>query len=301
MIDLFKGELLRFRLWAAAAGVINLVVLGFLSRMVDMAQQPVIVYQIFAAVYAVAGILLGLYQMGSYRKPNQWLNLLHRPLHRLQIAGGLSAASVVLLLAAIALPIVLICVYQGTPDRTRGRPAPLVAAGRRLADRGVGLPGRCLRHGRQSPLFVRRLPVAQPVPVCAGLRRGDAGGATGRHRLPGDDAGDRLQAGPDRAVGQSIGNARDRLAGAAGCVLPGLDAGLRRRAFLDGQRHPSAQHAHPAEGRSHRSRPRRWQGHTAARHRRQPRARGRVVAGADRPVRRGYRPTRCANCRCRAA
>lgn len=114
MIDLFKGELLRFRLWAAAAGVINLVVLGFLSRMVDMAQQPVIVYQIFAAVYAVAGILLGLYQMGSYRKPNQWLNLLHRPLHRLQIAGGLSAASGVLLLAAIALPIVVICVYQGT-------------------------------------------------------------------------------------------------------------------------------------------------------------------------------------------
>lgn len=114
MIDIFKGELLRFRLWAAAAGVINLVVLGFLSRMVDMAQQPIIVYQIFGAVYAVAGILLGLYQMGSYRKPNQWLNLLHRPLHRLQIAGGLSAASVVLLLVAIALPIVLICFYQST-------------------------------------------------------------------------------------------------------------------------------------------------------------------------------------------
>ncbi len=114
MIDLFKGELLRFRLWAAAAGVINLVVLGFLSRMVDMAQQPVFVYQVFGAVYAVAGILLGLYQMGSYRKPNQWLNLLHRPLHRLQVAGGLSAASVVLLLAAIALPIAVICVYQST-------------------------------------------------------------------------------------------------------------------------------------------------------------------------------------------
>ena len=114
MIDLFKGELLRFRLWATVAGVINLVVLGFLSRMVDMAQQPIFVYQIFAAVYAVAGILLGLYQMGSYRKPNQWLNLLHRPMHRLQIAGALSAASVVLLLAAVALPMFLICFYQET-------------------------------------------------------------------------------------------------------------------------------------------------------------------------------------------
>ena len=53
---------------AIAAFLANLVVLGFLSRMVDMAQQPIFVYQIFAAVYAVAGALLGLYQMGSYRK-----------------------------------------------------------------------------------------------------------------------------------------------------------------------------------------------------------------------------------------
>ena len=114
MIDLFKGELLRFRLWAAAAFLANLVVLGFLSRMVDMAQQPVFVYQVFGAVYALAGALLGLYQMGSYRKPNQWLSLLHRPLHRLRIAGALGGASAVLLLVATALPIVLACIYQDT-------------------------------------------------------------------------------------------------------------------------------------------------------------------------------------------
>src|SRR5690606_6130287 len=114
MSDLFKGELLRFRLWATAAAAINLVVLGFLSRMVDMAQQPIFVYQIFAAVYAVAGILLGLYQMGSYRKPNQWLNLLHRPLHRLRIAGALTGAGAFLLFVAVALPIALVALYQDT-------------------------------------------------------------------------------------------------------------------------------------------------------------------------------------------
>lgn len=114
MIDLFKGELLRFRLWAGIAAIVNLAVLGFLSRMVDMAQQPIFVYQVFAAVYAVAGILLGLYQMGTYRKPNQWLSLLHRPLHRLRIAGALSGASALLLLAAVALPVVLVCIYQDT-------------------------------------------------------------------------------------------------------------------------------------------------------------------------------------------
>lgn len=114
MIDLFKGELLRFRWWALAAGIINLAVLGFLSRMVDMAQQPLFVYQVFAAVYAVAGILLGMYQMGTYRKPNQWLNLLHRPLHRLRIAGALTGAGALLLLLATALPIALVAMYQET-------------------------------------------------------------------------------------------------------------------------------------------------------------------------------------------
>ena len=112
MIDLFKGELLRFRLWALVAGLINLAILGFLSRMVDLAQQPLQVYQVFGVVYAVAGALLGLYQMGSYRKPNQWLNLLHRPLHRLRIAGALSGAGVVVLLVAVALPIALVAFYQ---------------------------------------------------------------------------------------------------------------------------------------------------------------------------------------------
>ncbi len=112
MIDLFKAEFLRFRLWALIAAVINLLILGFLSRLVDLAQQPLQVYQAFALVYAVVGALLGLYQMGSYRKPNQWLNLLHRPLHRLRIAGALSAASAVVLLIAVAVPIVLVALYQ---------------------------------------------------------------------------------------------------------------------------------------------------------------------------------------------
>jgi len=114
MIDLFKGELLRFRLWALVAGLINLAILGFLSRMVDLAQQPLQVYQVFGVVYAVAGALLGLYQMGSYRKPNQWLNLLHRPMHRLRIAGALTSAGVVVLLLAVALPIALVALYQDT-------------------------------------------------------------------------------------------------------------------------------------------------------------------------------------------
>jgi len=114
MIDLFKGELTRFRIWVLAAAIVNLGILGFLNRLVDLAQQPLQIYQVIAMVYVVAGSLLGLYQMGSYRRPNQWLNLLHRPLHRLRIAGALIAAGAVVLLLAVALPIAIIALYQDT-------------------------------------------------------------------------------------------------------------------------------------------------------------------------------------------
>jgi hypothetical protein len=112
MKDLFKAELLRFRTWAIAAAAINVAVLGFMTRLVDLAQQPKLVYQVFALVYAVAGVLLGLYQMGTYRRPNHWLNLLHRPQHRLQVAAGLCGAGGLLLLVAVAVPIALIAGYQ---------------------------------------------------------------------------------------------------------------------------------------------------------------------------------------------
>jgi hypothetical protein len=112
MKDLFKGELLRFRLWAIVAALVHVAVLGFMARLVDLAQQPKMVYQVFAIVYAVAGALLGLYQMGTYRRANHWLNLLHRPLHRLRIAGALCGAGGVVLAVTIALPILAIAWYQ---------------------------------------------------------------------------------------------------------------------------------------------------------------------------------------------
>lgn len=114
MSDLFKSEFLRFRLWAVAAAAVHAGILGFLTRLVDLAQQPMQIYQAFGVSYAVLGTLLGLYQMGSYRRPNQWLNLLHRPLHRLRIAGALGGAGAVLLFVAVALPIALAALYQDT-------------------------------------------------------------------------------------------------------------------------------------------------------------------------------------------
>ena len=112
MKNLFKAEVLRFRNWAFVAATAHVLALGFLSRLVDMAQQPLQIYQIYGVVFFVAGALLGLYQMGTYRRPNHWINLLHRPLHRWQVATGLFGAGALVLLVAIALPIVIIATYQ---------------------------------------------------------------------------------------------------------------------------------------------------------------------------------------------
>jgi hypothetical protein len=112
MIDLFKAELLRFRWWAIGCAAIQLVVLGFLTRVVDLAQQPEMVYQVFAIAYGAVGLLLGLYQMGGYRRPNTWLNLLHRPIPPGKIALALTGAGALLLAIGILLPALVVAGWQ---------------------------------------------------------------------------------------------------------------------------------------------------------------------------------------------
>lgn len=112
MRELWRAELLRFRTWAIAAAIVHLAVLGFFARLVDPLQQPDFVHAIVAGVYFVAGLLLGLYQMGSYRRPNAWLNLLHRPLPPGRIVAALSLAAGALLCLAVLLPLALLVVGQ---------------------------------------------------------------------------------------------------------------------------------------------------------------------------------------------
>lgn len=113
MFELFKAELLRFRLWALALAGVHFIALGFLTRVVDLAQQPLVIHWSFGGTYAAFGLLLGLYQMGTYRKPSAWLNMLHRPLSSSRIAISLMLAGVALLAVAVALPIALIALWQG--------------------------------------------------------------------------------------------------------------------------------------------------------------------------------------------
>lgn len=114
MFDFFKSELVRFRAWAVLAAVVHLLALAFMARVVDLGQQPLIVHRVIGGIYALCGLLLGLYQMGSYRKPSQWVSLLHRPVSSGRIAFALSAASSVLLAVAVALPLLAIAAWQET-------------------------------------------------------------------------------------------------------------------------------------------------------------------------------------------
>lgn len=112
MYDFFKSELIRFRGWAVLAAIVHLLALAFMARVVDLAQQPLVVHRVIGGVYALCGLLLGLYQMGSYRKPSQWLSLLHRPMAPARVALALAAAAAVLLTVAVALPLLLVALWQ---------------------------------------------------------------------------------------------------------------------------------------------------------------------------------------------
>jgi len=112
MWNLFKAELLRFRRWGIAFALLHLLLLAFVARLVDLAQQPLLVYQAWAALHGLVGLLLGLYQMAGYRRPNAWLNLLHRPLPAWRIGAALLAAGATWLFLALLLPGLLVAGAQ---------------------------------------------------------------------------------------------------------------------------------------------------------------------------------------------
>lgn len=112
MLDIARSEWMRYRWWFLAYAIAHVLVLVFFNRLVDLGQQPLNVYRLFAGVYALTGLLLGLHQMGTWRRPNQWLNLLHRPLAPRRIAIALLATAGAGLAVSIALPTLATVAWQ---------------------------------------------------------------------------------------------------------------------------------------------------------------------------------------------
>lgn len=112
MFDIARSEWQRYRWWVLAYALAHLLVLVFFNRITDLGQQSLNVHRVFAGCYALTGVLLGLHQMGTWRRPNQWLNLLHRPIAPRHIGTALLMAGGAGLILAVALPIVLTVAWQ---------------------------------------------------------------------------------------------------------------------------------------------------------------------------------------------
>ncbi|QGX40718.1 hypothetical protein [Permianibacter aggregans] len=108
MKDLFFSELRRFRLVALIAMLAHLLILLFLNRMTDLLQQAYFESVPFFAFYLVLGLALALVQVGSYRKPSQWLWLMHRPLSTSKIFGALALSALTLLVIVMLLPMLVL-------------------------------------------------------------------------------------------------------------------------------------------------------------------------------------------------
>lgn len=108
MWNLIKCECLRFRKWALGLTALHLLLLGYLT--IGGALQPSdpgIAYSA-AILYALVGLSFGLVQIAGYRRPSQWVFLMHRPLAPARIWLSLVAAALLLIAIAIVAPLYLV-------------------------------------------------------------------------------------------------------------------------------------------------------------------------------------------------
>jgi hypothetical protein len=110
MKHLFLSEWRRFRRYAFAVGIAHALVLWLLSRITNLVQRGYDDHAAMLFVYMLIGLVLALVQVGSYRKPSQWLWLMHRPLSPPRIFASLALSALALLGVAILAPLVVFVV-----------------------------------------------------------------------------------------------------------------------------------------------------------------------------------------------
>lgn len=107
MWHLLNSELVRFRRPAIGFALAHLVVLGYLAGG-DLFAPSLPRIAVGLLVYALGGLLLGLYQMRTHARPNRWTYLVHRPLAPRRIHLALTGAAAAVLLVAVTLPQLLV-------------------------------------------------------------------------------------------------------------------------------------------------------------------------------------------------
>ncbi|HET9482753.1 MAG TPA: hypothetical protein VFO79_02250 [Xanthomonadales bacterium] len=107
MRDLIRSELRRFGRWALLAALVHLVALWFEQRTGNLLQEPFFKTMLQLDFYMIVGLAFGLVQVGSYRKPSQWMWLIHRPLPPHRIFLAIAASAAIMLGVALLLPLLV--------------------------------------------------------------------------------------------------------------------------------------------------------------------------------------------------
>jgi len=104
MREIYLSELRRFRKAATLALPLHLLALFVLLRFVDFMHLSARSQLPLLFIHAALAFGFGLYQFGTYRQPNRWIWLMHRPLAPQHIAAALCGASATLIGLVIGLP-----------------------------------------------------------------------------------------------------------------------------------------------------------------------------------------------------
>jgi len=155
MLDFYLSELRRFRTGAAIYALANLVILTVLGQVTNLPGMPLEGHLMILILYALSGLGLALYQLGSYRQPSRWIWLQHRPLHRLHILAAIVLAAITLVALAVALPLFAFLAAQDHySQHVIDSRYFLGAAWLALATFGAWLAGACIMLQRSRWAFL---------------------------------------------------------------------------------------------------------------------------------------------------
>jgi len=107
MKDLFLSEWRRFRRHTLIATLSHALSLLFLSRVTYVLQLGYEDQGMLLVIYMLLGLTLAVVQIGSYRKPSQWLWLIHRPLAPTRIFAALALSALSMLAVAVLAPLLV--------------------------------------------------------------------------------------------------------------------------------------------------------------------------------------------------
>jgi hypothetical protein len=104
MFELAKSEFFRYQKWALLIVIALLAVFGFISRLKPLLEANQAQSVLINVTFLSASIIFGILQMTLYKRANQWVYLIHRPINPAKICCALCGAGMLLILIALGLP-----------------------------------------------------------------------------------------------------------------------------------------------------------------------------------------------------